>query len=381
MSWMVKEHKYDPDQSRFLDNASSGGNYWVSGFAGSGKSVLIVATLIRAKNDNPDLKACVVLYTHSLIDLVRTGIPDDIGHVPVKTYYQFKKDKNQYDLILVDEVQDLPERDLRQIRSQCKQLVVAGDDDQSIYDDRVSSDDIPEITNAERFPLTRLHRLPPNIVELAKEIFPEKKLDEAKQSRMASVQPRIGEAETDSEEIEYVWKKARQFGQPGGPAAILIPSHREIVSFTNSILQHEGKPTWEVEKNQYKKNDYGLMNQHLQREGIKLRYLGSRYGKLREADSRGRVFIMTYHSVKGLDFEAVFIPRFSEYLTIWRNDTERARTLFYVALTRSRRDLYLTYTGRPHRFLQRFPEEAVHKVSIPEPVAQEDDDPFGGISF
>lgn len=378
---MVHPHKYDPDQKRFLDNASSGGNYWVSGFAGSGKSVLIVATLIQAKNDNPNLTACVVLYTHSLIDLVQTGIPDEIGHIPVKTYYQFRKDHSDYDLILVDEVQDLPERDLRQIRSQCDQLIVAGDDDQSIYDDRVSSDDIAEITQSERFPLTRLHRLPPNIVELAKEIFPEKNLEESKQSRMASVQPRIGQAETDSEEIKYVWEKARQFGQPGSPSAILIPSHDEIVSFTNSVLQHEGMSTWDVQRNQYGKNDYRLMNQHLQRAGIKLRYLGNRYGRLREAENDGRVFIMTYHSVKGLDFESVFIPRLSEYMTIWRNDAERARTLFYVALTRSRGDLYLTYTGRPHRLLQKFSKNAVHEVSIPEDNAPDDDDPFGDIAF
>lgn len=381
MSWMVPEHKYDPDQKRFLDSASGGENYWVSGFAGSGKSVLILATLIRAKHDNPNLKACIVLYTRSLIDLIRAGIPDEIGDVSVKTYYQFRRDNRKYDLILVDEVQDLPEKDLRQICSQCDQLIVAGDDDQSIYDDRVDSDSIPEITRSERFSLTRLHRLPPNVVELAKEIFPDKNLEVGKQTRMASVQPRIGEAETDSEEIEYVWEKARQFGQPGSPAAILIPSHSEIVSFANSVLRHEGQPTWKVELNRYKKNDYASMNQHLQQTGIKLRYLGSRYGSLREAESEGRVFLMTYHSVKGLDFEAVFIPGLSEHLTIWKGDSERARTLFYVALTRSRRDLYLTYTGRPHRFLQRFPEGAVHKVSIPEPVDEENDDPFGDISF
>ena len=379
---MVPPHKYDPDQKRFLDDATGGGNYWISGFAGSGKSVLIAAMVARAKNDNPNLTACVVLYTHSLIDLVQTGIPYGIGPVPVKTYYQFRKDHSDYDLILVDEVQDLPEHDLRQIRSQCDQLIVAGDDDQSIYDDRVSADDIVEITQLERFPLTRLHRLPPNIVELVKEIFPEKNLDEVKQSRMASVQPRIGQAETDSEEIKYVWGKARQFGQPGSPAAILIPSHDEIVSFTNSVLQHEGMSTWDVQRNQYGKNDYRLMNQHLQRAGIKLRYLGNRYGRLREAESDGRVFIMTYHSVKGLDFESVFIPRLSEYMTIWRNDAERARTLFYVALTRSRGDLYLTYTGRPHRLLQKFPKNAVHEVSIPEDNApDDDDDPFSDIAF
>jgi superfamily I DNA/RNA helicase len=382
---MIPRNKLDPDQNRFLNKIAASGNrdnYWVSGFAGSGKSVLIVAALIQAKKDSPDLSVCVVLYTHSLIDLIRTGIPDDVGDVPVKTYYEFRDDPSQYDLILVDEVQDLPPGDIRRLRMRSKRLIMAGDDAQSIYDDRVDPDRLPDLANADRFPLTIIHRLPRNIVRLAKSIFPEKDLDSAKQDRLESVEPRIAQADTEEDEVEYVWTKAERHAAPGSPSAILLPSHRDIVAFTNDILNYENASAWSVTKNQWGKNDYRSLNQHLRDAGLKLRYLGNKYGRLREADDEARVFIMTYHSVKGLDFETVFIPRLNDRLTIWRDDETRSRTLFYVAFTRSRRDLYLTYSGTPHRYLQQIPETGVHRVTVPEPEPEEaSDDPFDEIVF
>jgi superfamily I DNA/RNA helicase len=105
-----------------------------------------------------------------------------------------------------------------------------------------------------------------------------------------------------------------------------------------------------------------------------LQYLGSKYGSLKSAETSSQVFLMTYHSSKGLDFEAVFLPRLHESLEIWRDDNERAKTLFFVALTRSRRDLYLTYTGKPHRFVQKIPMRLVHQVEIPEPEVEESEE-------
>jgi superfamily I DNA/RNA helicase len=359
----------DPDQNRLLDQIAtdSNKNYWISGFAGSGKSVLIVAALIQAKNDSPDLEACVVLFTHSLIDLIETGIPDELGHVPVMTHHQFQKGDETYDLVLVDEVQDLPRATVRQLRERSDQLIMAGDDAQSIYPDKVDPDDIPEVANAERFPLTIIHRLPRNIIGLAEEIFPEKNLDAAKQDRLKSIEPRVGKADTKEDELEYAWTKAKRGAAPGNPSAILLPNHSEILAFANDILHYEDRSAWSVTKNQYGKNDYRLLNQHLRDAGLPLRYLGNQYGRLDEGDSKERVFLMTYHSVKGLDFETVLLPRLNQRITIWHDDEEIARTLFFVALTRSRENLYLTHTGTPHRFIEQIPDTGVHTLSIPEP--------------
>jgi superfamily II DNA helicase RecQ len=81
--------------------------------------------------------------------------------------------------------------------------------------------------------------------------------------------------------------------------------------------------------------------------------LGRRFG-----DDGGRgVNLLTYHRAKGLEFDAVFLPRLEEKeLPARQAKTEEAvqeeRRLLYVGMTRARRHLYLTWAGRPSRFLR-----------------------------
>jgi DNA helicase-2/ATP-dependent DNA helicase PcrA len=85
-----------------------------------------------------------------------------------------------------------------------------------------------------------------------------------------------------------------------------------------------------------------------------LRDLEERFG----AESRGRgVHLLTYHRAKGLEWEAVFLPRLEEkelpYGKASRGDRlAEERRLFYVGLTRAKRWLTLTWTTKPSRFLE-----------------------------
>ena len=85
-----------------------------------------------------------------------------------------------------------------------------------------------------------------------------------------------------------------------------------------------------------------------------LRDLEERFG----AETRGRgVHLLTYHRAKGLEWEAVFLPRLEEkelpYGKASRGDRlAEERRLFYVGLTRAKRWLTLTWTTRPSRFLE-----------------------------
>ena len=46
MAWMIREDQLDPDQKDFINiESKKTGNIWVKGFAGSGKSVLLVHSL------------------------------------------------------------------------------------------------------------------------------------------------------------------------------------------------------------------------------------------------------------------------------------------------------------------------------------------------
>jgi DNA helicase-2/ATP-dependent DNA helicase PcrA len=71
---------------------------------------------------------------------------------------------------------------------------------------------------------------------------------------------------------------------------------------------------------------------------------------------RRGVHLLTLHGAKGLEFEAVFIPRVEERELPIRqakkpDEIAEERRLLYVGMTRAKRQLALTWSGKPSRFL------------------------------
>jgi DNA helicase-2/ATP-dependent DNA helicase PcrA len=89
------------------------------------------------------------------------------------------------------------------------------------------------------------------------------------------------------------------------------------------------------------------------------------------AERRG-VHLLTLHGAKGLEFEAVFLPYVQEKeLPIRQAKTDTAiaeeRRLLYVGITRAKRHLAVTWSGRPSRFLAELGIETGVPRREPEP--------------
>ena len=91
------------------------------------------------------------------------------------------------------------------------------------------------------------------------------------------------------------------------------------------------------------------------------------------------VHLLTYHRAKGLEFEAVFLPRLEERelpskLSKTADALAEERRLLYVGITRAKRHLTVTWSGKPSRFLAeldlqtRVPAPALKTVEPDDPV-------------
>jgi DNA helicase-2/ATP-dependent DNA helicase PcrA len=93
-----------------------------------------------------------------------------------------------------------------------------------------------------------------------------------------------------------------------------------------------------------------------------IRELERRFGP----DAGRGVHLLTLHRAKGLEWDAVFLPRVEEKelpsrLSRTNEEIAEERRLLYVGLTRARRHLAVTWAGRPSRFL--------HELGVDAPAA------------
>jgi DNA helicase-2/ATP-dependent DNA helicase PcrA len=73
-------------------------------------------------------------------------------------------------------------------------------------------------------------------------------------------------------------------------------------------------------------------------------------------DAAHGVHLLTFHRAKGLEFEAVFLPRLQEKELPSKqarsgDDVAEERRLLYVGMTRAKRVLWLSWSGKQSRFL------------------------------
>jgi superfamily I DNA/RNA helicase len=362
--WFVPEDRLNPDQQRFLREVNiNQQNIWIKGFAGSGKSILLVHVAKKILAAKPNAKIVLIVYTQSLVEMFKKALRElnPPINIPVITFYSFMASSSSYEYILCDEVQDLTPRVLSKMYERSAHVVVAGDSNQSIYAEdpkwrerTVEVSQIPSLIHGSDFELTIVERLTESIMKAVKSFLSLNIFGTRVNLNKVDTKISLCEANSNDSEISFVIQNSTRVVQRGYTAAILIPTQKGIVEFVNKALSSQGKPTWNSQTNEYGKVDFGAMNSHLKSCGINLQYIGNGYGEFRS--NPDYVVLMTYHSAKGLDFDYVYIPFCNDYLWISYNET-LSKTLFMVAMTRARMNLYITYTGSLHSYVRPFKDD------------------------
>jgi DNA helicase-2/ATP-dependent DNA helicase PcrA len=158
-----------------------------------------------------------------------------------------------------------------------------------------------------------------------------------------------------------------------GPRSVLAKLKRasgssvtEIVESLTDQLGFDPKSTPEADEEITRQSDFARMRSlaaeftDAQPEGNAAAFVAELSKRFSVEESGRGVNLLTYHRAKGLEFDAVFLPRLVDGELPFRSgrakaDPEEERRLLYVGITRARRYLFLSWTTegrtRPSPFI------------------------------
>ena len=269
---------------------------------------------------------------------------------------------HEYKYVFIDEYQDInevQERIIRALYSRAKLLVVVGDDQQNIYTFRDTKIEYilnftKNYVNSQYAYLIKNYRCNTNFVTLAnmvlsynknkidKTIIAMKK-DQAKKVMMVSFKNQRNQLQLvidkilTSESVENLHNVA------------ILARNNKVLKNLESMFAGKGIPTTYIDSNNSFRDE-----------------------KINLQDVSGRLILSTIHGTKGLEFDSVYIldVNSSCFPSTKCNDIEEERRLFYVAITRPKKKLYICYDEKqPSQFINEikkhewFDQIVTHKKS------------------
>lgn len=310
-SFYVKDSELDDFQMRII-NKRTDNSFIVKGCAGSGKSIL---ALWKAKQIQTEKKGTcqLIVFTKALGKYMADGIKEiglESGCVDYHWNWKNRRFCPPSDYIIVDEAQDFSREDILKFQEKAnKALLLYGDSAQQLYkfiQDKttVSMEEIAVITGFPTEQLVFNHRLPKKVARVAQYI--------------SSINDELeGRCKNEGTEKPKILKYNSLNEQLNGIAEIIRNRNFEDIGI---LFRHNT----EVERayNFLRSNDLDVEAKFGQ--SIDLRFDSS------------NPKLMTYHSSKGLQFEAVFLPDCT---------SSDERNPLYVAMTRTYQSLYIMHSG------------------------------------
>lgn len=369
MKWMVEINDLDAVQARAIENIidNQDENHWVKGFAGSGKTIVLTHVLKRLATARPPVKVCFATFTHALKDLIESGLTKtELDRIEISTFNGLGKMRNDYDLVVADEMQDIPSRVLPTLAKKSDVLVIAADLDQSIYRSACSVSELnAAIKPAKEHQLREIHRINENVFEIATSVYTDAKVVSQTTVRQDDEQARMYEGASMRDEFVTMYEEAVRVSAKESPSAVLLPSKALLDKFISTIAtanSYTGTPPSVKDSERpeigEQADPFKEINAYLKKNKSPLQVFGGGSGSLYDSDTKKMVYLMTYHSAKGLDFANVFLPHLTEDVSLEPMkgaSDDQERRLFFVATTRARERLYLSYHDEPHRFIEEIP--------------------------
>lgn len=313
-SFYVKDSELDDFQVQII-NKKTDNSFIVRGCAGSGKSIL---ALWKAKQIQEEKKGTFIfiVFTKALMKYMSSGI-DQIGLNRENVDYFWNWERKgcpSADYIIVDEAQDFSKEDILKFKEKAnKALLLYGDSAQQLYKfikdkTTISMEDMAYHTKFPIEPLIYNHRLPKKVARLAEYIISEFDELERKCKNEGTEKPKILKYPSFEAQLNAIAEiiKNRNFEDVG----ILFRYNTEVEQAYNYF------------------RDKGILNN-----------VEAKFGQIIDLKfNTDNPKIMTYHSSKGLQFEAVFLPNCNITDPMDNNP-------LYVALTRTYQFLYVMHSG------------------------------------
>lgn len=360
---MVGAAQLDAVQRRTIDAVvkAPSQNHWIKGFAGTGKTIVITHILKRLATDRT-IKTCFATYTHALKEMVESGLTSkELTSIESTTFSSLGKLRGSFDVLVADEFQDIKKQRLGTVQKKASSLIIAADPAQRIYRWSAKEDELARaLRPIKEHKLRTIHRINLPVYTVATTIHPDAEFSPGTAPKDDREPVQLMSSTTRANESKLVLGEATRIAKPGSPSAILVPSNANLTRFLHDIATSNkwGRvPTIRPEDEWG--DPFGAVNAYLANHKSPLQLFGSKSGSLEESDSARIVYLMTYHNAKGLEFPYVFLPHLTSETVlnpaVHASSDEEAQ-IFFVAATRAKERLYLSYHGTPHVFIEALDE-------------------------
>lgn len=357
---MVGATQLDAVQRRTIDAVVKAPfhNHWIQGFAGTGKTIVITHILKRLAADR-SIKTCFATYTHALKEMVETGLTKkELAALESTTFSSLGKIRGTYDVLVADEFQDIKKNKLGMVKKKAKFFIIAADPAQRIYRWSAKKDELARTLDPiKEHKLRTIHRINLPVYTVATTIYRDAEFSPGKAPKDDREAVQLMTSTTRVNESKLVLSEATRIAKPGSPSAILVPSNANLTQFLQDIATtNKWGRVPAIRANDEWGDPFGAVNTYLASHNSPLQLFGSRSGSLKESDRANIVFLMSYHNAKGLEFSNVFLPHLTSETVlnpaVGASIKEEAQ-IFFVAATRAKERLYLSYHGDPHAFIEK----------------------------